>query len=224
MAWKELLTFEDEPVLHTVCGKPLNFFPVTLRTLFALKDVAKPLSKAVAVLFSDHKNDYGTTEREFGGDPGGREIIINPIAVEVIKLRETQQAQAIENLIEALTADKTQNTIGTLIMDSLREVFPPGDKANPPVSEFMGTLGAAQIYPMLVGVSKANKGLFGPLADRLSEMGKRVGASVESKLGAKGGSTTPSPSPSNPSPTPSTKPVGETSKTTSSGSPSEATT
>lgn len=218
--WKSLLAFDNDGVEHTIKGKTFKFYPVSLRVLIELRDIATPLSKALAVLFSDNKSDYGTKELSGPADNGlgnDRQVIIEAIKPEVIELREKHKREAIETLVTAITAPATLGAIGKLIMDSLRELFPPGNKDNPAPIEFMGEIKADALYGFLFGVAKANKGMFGPLADQAG----KAWAKVKEKMGNGLVSPAARPNPSNTSETPNKD--GETSKTTSSSAPNAVT-
>lgn len=187
--WEEKFAFiPPKPHQHMVGGQPFNFYPASVGCLFQLKSVAKPISKSLAVLFAKKDNDNGTVERRFASaEVKGsidQEIIVDAVKPELLKLRLEQEAKAIEGLFEAISANETQDVLGTLIMDSLQEMFPRGGSDNPPPQEFMRSklMNAERLVQFLVGVAKANKGMFGPLGDRVEDAFKVVSSALDQKL------------------------------------------
>jgi hypothetical protein len=197
---------------HPVQGKAFNFYPVSLEKLLKFKDMAKAIGQALAVLMSSSERDSGSISRQFASDsqPGlmDTEIVADAVKPEVVKMRMEAKQNAVGKLMDAIGDNANLAAIGELIMDSLRENFPRNHPDNPPPIEFMNQMDAPLIVEFLVGVAKANKGMFGPLGDRLSEMGqvlKLAQQAVMNKLGglaSEGKTTDPAPSPASPAPTP----------------------
>lgn len=179
--WKAKLScFTPNYIEHQVGDDTLRFWPVSVGIVFELRRIGKPLAKSLSVLFERHNSDQGTHDvlekDEHGQDR--REMTIMPIDVEMARLRHDQRSHAIEELIESITSPDNAEVIGKIIMDSLHDVFPKGDKDNPPAAAFIRELPTTALGAMLVGVAKANKDVLGPLADRVTEATEAVVARI----------------------------------------------
>lgn len=192
MSWKEQLNFGEPTYTDHEVGdgdnkRVMQFYPVSVGMMFKLRRAAKPLAKAFATLTSGGRSDNSQVYREIGDpavDEKGRplktedgefirdtETIREAVSVELAKLRVDQRTQATEDLISALTDDENLDVVVRMIGDSLRI------KDMPPSKEFMEHVTAPVFAQMLVGVAKANKGVLGPLGEKLGDLLK--GESVE---------------------------------------------
>lgn len=185
-SWRDSLSFLDqEKVTHEVCGKQLVFYPVSLGKIIALRDVAKKMGTAVSVLFDSKGNDTSSREMEGPSDDGKgkyRQMHVEAISPELLRARLDARNRAIETLIDAVTSRENTDAIGALIMDSLRDVFPINSPNNPPPVEFIASTPAAAIIQMLVGVAKANKGMFGPLGSKIGQLKNALESAVNQRL------------------------------------------
>lgn len=157
-------------VEHEVNGNSCHFYPVSVKTLYTVKQLGKPIAKALTILFASKGNDTNTVQREFSnteGSAGGKEVAIEAISVELAKHRTAEQVEAVEYLVDAFTDQANAQVIGRLIMDSMRDEF-PRDFNNDDVCEFMDDpdLDAATLGQLLIGVSKANARIFGPFGEK----------------------------------------------------------
>jgi hypothetical protein len=192
--WPKGLTFlEPKSTPHEVGGKKLNFYPMSIGLAFKLKSIGKPLGAALSVLFTNDKNDAGTKIRLVANEHGTQdsEQIGEPISPELAALRLKQKSDAISNLIDAITADSTQELLGTVIMDSLRDQF---KDSRPSTEEFVTNVHMPQLVEMLIGVAKANKGVFGPLTGEFETALDKARKAVGDKLGATSPAVSNSPS------------------------------
>jgi len=191
-AWKSNCSFlSPKPTESTVGGTAIKFYPVSVGLAFQLKDIAKPLAAGLAVLFTSERNDTGTIERTVAD---GREIIMEAIQPGLADARVRQRREAIQGIVEALTNETNKEVIGSIIIDSIyRDIWKTKDAAPPP-AEFMGAEGISleNLGEFLVGVAKANKGIFGPL------MTADIQARLESAIGSKLGPGTPANDQENP--------------------------
>jgi hypothetical protein len=189
-SWRGKLSFLDKPegVKHTVAGKELMFYKVSLLKMIDLRDVYKKIGKLLSTLFTSVSNDTGSIFRKFND---GGETVVQPINVDLARFRLESQGTAIVDLIDVLSDRKNMESLGALIMDSLRDEFPRGDGNNPPPTEFMAVLDAPEIVDMVIGVAKANKGLFGPLGVQV----ERVFAVIKAKVDLAVQPPTPPPTP-----------------------------
>lgn len=156
----------SKPIPHKVNGEELKFYPASVGCLFELKDMAQAIGKLVAAVFADTRNDAGSedsTDGEF------RRVASLPVTLEVAKYRVESRGQAYADLLEATVKPETRKALGTLFMDSIRDEF-KDDCDKPPAIEFVGALSAEGIVDMCIGVFKANKDLFGPLAGKIEKL------------------------------------------------------
>ena len=232
--WKSKLNFgEPTHVEHKVGEATVKFYPVSVGMMFKLRRAAKPIAKAISVLTSGGGKDTGNIFREVGepvmldgkplklkdGQGGDRivrdnETIAEAITPELAETRTRQRSEAIEDLIGALTDDENVKIIAEIIMDSMR--MEGNDR--PPASEFINQIELPILGELLMGVGKANKGVFGPLADKLSPAFTQAQGAIKARLSSEGSES----SESDPSQTPTES--GKTSPIASSSSESEATT
>ncbi len=183
-SWKDSFSFlEPDAITHKVNGQDIEFYPVSLKTLFEIKTIAKPLAMALGVLFEDKGRDIGSVSRNFhtpDGEHLDNEMIVEPISLDLAKLRATQRSESIQNLMEALTDEAAKKTLGKLIVESMKKHFEK-DQAPPPL-EFMNEIPANSLVDFLTGVAKANKGVLGPLADTLTGLWAKVQTKMKTAL------------------------------------------
>lgn len=184
-SWKSKFTFlTPNCVSHTIGEKEYKFYPISVGLAFKLRSVAKPLTKALTTLLGDTKEDTGSIQRVVANAQGtsDQEIVIEPISADLARLRHEQRQKAVEELVEALTAEANLEIVGDILVDSLREDFPPGDKSNPTGKQFMAEITLPNVPDLLIGVAKANKGVFGPLVSKVGAMMSGLKAQVEARV------------------------------------------
>jgi len=198
-AWKDKLSFLSPTcITHEINGSNVNFYPISLGLAFRLRTVAKPLVLAIQTLFATDKNDTGSTQKttKRGEDSYDSETILAPITPELAALRSKQTADAVASLVDSILGDENLKIVGEILMDSMRDHFPPGNRDNPPPSEFIKEIEPSTAVQMLMGVLKANKGVFGPLERAMSGWTEKIKQKVESRLGGVASeSISPPPSP-----------------------------
>ncbi len=156
-----------------VGDKELKFFAVSTRTLFKLKTLAGPIAQSLVTIMSGKSQDVKRSSRDFHdpttGDMGS-ETTIDPISVNIIKIRDNQRAEAITQLVNAIADDENRYIIGELICDSLREEFTDRPVKEDVIREFMDDedMSLPALVEIMGGVIAANKGAFGPLAGPLA--------------------------------------------------------
>jgi hypothetical protein len=174
MTWQEKIgCFSPNYITEKVMGVEQHFYPVSVGLMFKLRTIGKPLARSLAFLFGKNDNDVGSKSiflsREEGLSPD-QEITSEPISEGLAKLRLEQKESAIEGIIASLTDETHLEVVGKIIMDSMRDVFPKEEKSDrPPAKEFIDTLPLPALTCCLIGVAKANKGVFGPLAEQVTE-------------------------------------------------------
>jgi hypothetical protein len=175
-----------EPVVSSVNGNDLNFYPLSLRVAFELRALSGPISSALSVMFSDSDNDRGWSKRTFSQEDGtvGETTEAEPSPKETIEFRLNSKREAIATAFETLTDAKNGMIIGKIIADSLREEFERNLDTNT-IQDFINSedLDILSLKQLIVGVAKANQRVFG-------ETGKKVVRTLEEEVSK--ASTTPS--------------------------------
>lgn len=199
-----------------VGNETVKFWPVTGRTAFKMRRVGEPLTKVLSVLFQSRKTDVGrqsvqTPVFENGVLKGMSEQTTElACGADVLKFRGAQMDQAVSQLWAVGMSDEVLNMLCEFIIDSAREEF----KGWTP-QKFQDEVPITVIPALVAGVIDANKGVFGPLAQRLDGLKGQIEKAFHSKLGESLAKSAPIEA-TNPSET-----VGSTSPTSTPSSPSE---
>lgn len=164
-------TFEE----HEINGTPARFYPVSVGLAFKLRRTAEPIAKALTVLFQDKNQDFGTKTTT---DKETQQIVIEPLSPTMAEFRAKQSQQAWSDLLGAFTDEENMSVISEIIQDSLREDFPDPI----PAKEFFARVPMTVMPEMLMGILKANKGVFGPLGKTLENTLSRAKESVAAKI------------------------------------------
>lgn len=167
-SWKDNASFlAPRGITHKVQGEDVVFYAMPIRTAFKVRSFAEPLAEALAALFVDRDQDFGTSTKRVEDKEGViQETVITPASLDVLKFRSEQTRGAYLRLIEAITHNEA--LMAEICMSSMRDLFPPGEPL-PPANEFLGQVSLPALTDMAVGIVKANKGVLGPLAERLEE-------------------------------------------------------
>jgi hypothetical protein len=96
-------------------------------------------------------------------------------------VRKRHQAEAIKELTDALTDPKNLALVGGVLIDSLREVFPPGSPDNPPGGEFIKSVHAVDLPKLIKGLAAANKGVLGDFGGKATGLLDNVFEKVKAK-------------------------------------------
>lgn len=167
--------FED----HEVQGTLQKFYPISTRMLFQMRSAAKPIARAIAVLFGDTKNDVGSERVE---SEQHQRVTITAATAEVSKMRHDQRQAAIEMLIEGLMGEGSSHLLVALVADSMRESFPK-ELSVADREEFLKTVPADTLMEILQGVAKANKKLFDPLKERVANVSSTLKTALHDRFG-----------------------------------------
>lgn len=168
-------SFVEHPVGEKVC----KFYPISTKVLFQLRGLAKPIAKGIASLLTSQQNDIGRESVEVQAPDGGRQLrtTIQPISDSLAKTRFDQRASTLDQLIDQLMSEGASSMLALLVVDSMRDDFPrnpsPAD-----LSKFVAEMPAERMIEMLVGVSKANRKLFDPLKERVTEISATLKGAV----------------------------------------------
>jgi hypothetical protein len=167
-------------VEHPVGAEAYKFYPVSLRVLFQLRGLAKPIAQAISTLLTSRSDDIGRESVEVKAPDGGTQLrtTIQPIQDSLAKTRFDQRASTLNALIDQLMSEGAANMIATLIMDSMRDLFPNRTPSAADCAKFVAEVPAERTMEMLAGVAKANKKLFDPLKVRVVEAATTLRAAV----------------------------------------------
>lgn len=186
---------ESTAVLHTVGEREYEFYPISVGLMLKLRTLLGPIGKAIGVLTSGGPTDTGSIYREFG-DPikdeqgqvyrikrkDGSEVLVRDseniaeaISPELAMARSAERASAIESILNALFSDAAQESLAQMILDSLKE-------RDTSVSQFLKNCPAPMYIEFVLGMCKANKGVFGPLVDRLGPIWSRLDLKLQERL------------------------------------------
>jgi len=188
-------TWKDRASFLRITGVPcqvnnteVSFYPISIGLAGQLRGVIEPLARAIGTLTGKNENlrtDMGIEQRTVANDHGtfDTETKTNPIPTDLAALRHEQQVAAISSMVESLTSTETLSVLALVCMDSMRDVFPRGDKQNPPPAEFLNETPLPVLAAMVKGVLIANKGVFGPFGDSLSQMFDLAVAKTADALG-----------------------------------------
>lgn len=215
-AWQDRLPFlQPRCITHEVLGSPERFYTISTGFVFRLKGIARPMAKALTALFENQDKDFGHAERQVQSDQRiktedgqevptvDREVIVEPISMDLAQLRYKQRQQAVEEIVDALTDAENRAVIGEIIMDCLAEKFPREKRRdNPPGDVFLNTVPLDAIPDLIMGVAKANEGVLGPLGSKLARLKDQIGQQLDARL-AERLTVTPRETPGETSPTPS---------------------
>lgn len=148
------------PIEHTVNGTVCKFYPLNGTASFAIRNLAKPVLKAVFALFSQNPNDSSLESSEIiSGENSQKRTSQAAIASDLAKLRFNQKQDSLETLIEGLLCEPSAKVIATCIMACMKDDYPKGTKTP---DQFLEETPLPVIVEMLTGVAKANAKVFDP--------------------------------------------------------------
>ncbi|HUT78331.1 MAG TPA: hypothetical protein VM285_11620 [Polyangia bacterium] len=163
-----------DPTPCEVAGRTINFYPVSVRMAFKLKDIGKPLAKAVqALMFTRRDQDVKQDSEEYVNDQTGdfvKKHSVAPLTTELAEYRDKQKGESLDALVETLFADPSRDIIARLMIDSLRDEYEPAYRKNPPgpdVDTFFDDIDIAALRPMVLALAKANSKVFGAPGEKI---------------------------------------------------------
>ena len=152
------------PITHEVNGKEIEFFAVSLTLLFKLRNLARPISEALAVMFEPHPNDVESSSIK-DGDAVKSEV--GAISPTLAAQRTADRERSVGRCVEALLDQKNGEILAELILDSIRDREAPRPK-KADVEAFMDKLTAPIFLQHVVGMVLANVKVFGPVGESLA--------------------------------------------------------
>lgn len=178
----------DTPHEASIAGKTECFYSVSPDTMFELRGLAKPLARALSILFTPIGQESGVKEQTFKRDgPDGHEegtsVDVMPVDPKVVEMKLKQRADAIESVIEAAGEQKNRYALGRFILDSRRT--PEERRAGKLVKDdeikvlLSGKVCDAVAFgQMLQAALKANAGAFGALGGKMAALVEPAEAAV----------------------------------------------
>lgn len=157
----------EHPVGTLEDGTPqiLKFYPISTRLASQMRALAVPIAQGLAVLFASDEKDQAQRIKQTGAEYEQTILALDPA---LAKERSEQRKSAIAALCEGVLSQQSLNCFAEIIMDSLREEYPKGARTPDDVKKFLADVPLPMMTPLLVGVAKANKDLFGPFAGWVS--------------------------------------------------------
>lgn len=211
-SWKDRISFLSPKSFEAeVNGSTINFYALSPRRLALLTKLTEPVALAMNA-FLDSKSQIDKVRQETrrwdgdteANDGGGEESIFmsEPMSLEAARWKSNQREAALRELLGMLN-DQNIGTIGDLIVDSMRDVFPRDDR--PSGLEFIDEVGMDSIMPLVSGMLTANEKVLGPFLGKVKaaitnaaqELKNETEAENEEAKDRKTGSseTTPPPTP-----------------------------
>lgn len=175
-------------VEHEVNGKALDFYPLSMSLLFELRNLAKPVLESLHTLFSSRERDTPSSVIRADGPEGGMRQELGAVSPELAAQRTTEQERAVGRIVEALCDQRNQTVLCKIVLDSIR---PREDElpTQKDAEKLQAALDLPTMVSMLVGVVKANAGVFGDLGERIALAAQKVlekaageGAAADSSL------------------------------------------
>ena len=181
--WKNASFLAPKCIDHEVNGVNHRFYAITVGAAIRVRMLGADLAEALTVLFEGHNNDVTQVIREVPDELGlNRETVIEEIKPELAQFRSTQRSGAVSKAIQTVLDPVNAGIVGEILIDSLRETFPFEDKTNPPGIEFMALIPLPALKDMIVGLAKANAGVFGPFEKKAQEMGEVIARRLDAEM------------------------------------------
>jgi hypothetical protein len=166
-------------------GVKVTFYTCSVRTCARLSGLLSEIAGHVSAILGKTDRDQGTTDETFQSPEGEihSKQVVQPINPELAGMRVTQRKKAVSGAITSLLSDKNRAAVGELIMDSLKDDFPRGEKR--PAEEclaFIDEMDVPTFVEFFRGLAAANAKVFGDLG---KELGRAVQEKAEELLGSK---------------------------------------
>lgn len=152
-------------------GKTVTFHTCSVRTCARLSSFISKMAGHLSVLMTSENRDQGKVEEDYQTKEGEiiQKTIVDPINPDLAELRVAKRKKAVEEAFSELMSEPNRALIGDLLMDSLKENFPRGEKR--PADEcleFVDSMDVPTFIQFLIGLAAANAKVFGDLGKELS--------------------------------------------------------
>ncbi len=167
MSWKTFNFMKPAGLEKEIEGEKLIFYPISMKALFKLRQVAGPVMEALTILLTRNDNDCATRAKS---DKSGKvtEIDTEAIPTETAKLRTAERKDAMRKAVETLLDPGNSEVMAYLLGDSLKDSFdgvPMKEKV-----EFVEALPFGIAFQMCLALVEANKKVFGPFAEKAGDL------------------------------------------------------
>ena len=159
MALSDFVSAEVEPVLRTIRGRTVKFFPIKTLALLSLRKPLQNLSTSVMRLIYNFQIEAGKQEEiSRKGEDFDRVITQMPMDPRTSEAHMVARDKAVRALVD-LVLDKADgaHVFAKLILASAREEFDKNDKPEHLVDQ----LDADIFVELVIGACLASKGIFG---------------------------------------------------------------
>lgn len=169
-----MLFSKPDPIKHVVAGQERNFYPITVSTLLQLRGAAKPLVRAMSVLFG---GDDDLVKKEIQEKTSKslesyeKRTCIDAVSPELAGQRQKARMAAAEDLLEGLTSEASSRLFALVIVDSMRDDFDKKPTTAKEFDDILSSITADALVEILGGIGAANRKLFGPLMNRAAQFG-----------------------------------------------------
>ena len=151
-------------------SRTFRFYPVSVRMLFRLQQVAKPLAKAVAAIWLPIGRECERVEEQLAqGDDSIRKVREAPIDAGMAKIKLEQRAHAIEQLFDAFGQESNQRLLAMLIMDSLRDESWSRPAKTDEADAFLDSVSFPTLVRMVAAAWEASVEALGPFGGKASQ-------------------------------------------------------
>jgi hypothetical protein len=170
--------FRPKYVEHEVAGEALRFYPLSLSMLWKMKTAVEPMVQAFRALSSGKNDVEKTIDQGVDDQTGERRFLSHFGAVkpDLAAMREEKIEASLRKAVDAFFEPKMRDFVGELIADSLREEFTRKEARDQQVvrtfvdgNDETPGLDFVTLGQMVVGLAKANEGVFGPFAKQVRE-------------------------------------------------------
>ena len=166
---------KPNPTLYTVEGVELEFFPLSVKTLFQLKPLLPALSNLLSVHLMDSMPSVGSKTLDHSEVPPEgaprdsiirEESTVDAIKPELYDTKLKAKKAAVTDALNVLMGPQSANLLGSVILEScgqsLRVTAGEDTLAGSP-AQFAQALSVPAAVQLLTGVFKANEGAMGKL-------------------------------------------------------------
>lgn len=146
------------------------FYAMSLKTVFQLRSIAKPILTSLASIF-------GSTQQSLREVYQAGEVTkktFEPLPSDTLKGEVLAREKAIADLTDALLDPRNAELFRLLLTDSLRDDYPRPVKLTKEQIAELEELDVPTAIEFLGGVFQANKGIFAPLAKGVREAKEAV--------------------------------------------------
>lgn len=188
--WKDKINlFSRQATTRTIGGQEWRFHPVSVSTMFQMRQTVIPIVDALSVLFARNNTDVKQSIEAIRSVSEGtiERTDIEGIDVTLAQFRAKQKREALEKAVNCILAEESKLAIGKMLVDSLRDDFPTRPTPETEIKAFVDALDLAAFVEMLMGFCAANAEVFGPLGRKAVEAAQQKVRKAIEEQQAEGG-------------------------------------